>query len=119
MEFYSKKDTVLEFSENHPIVGGTMNLLRAINNQIGVVHGKSAMIDLEPRHNGAGAFFETKHSKTGERSRCASTQRCLTTNSSLCLSVSLSQSSSNSKCSRCSSRKLATLPALRLWVWTS
>lgn len=65
MEIIMKEDRVLEFNENHPVVGGTMDLVRAINNQIGIVHGKSAMLDLEPRRNGS--YFETKHTKTGEK----------------------------------------------------
>ncbi len=65
MEYIMKSDGVVEFDGSHPVIGGAMNLVRAINNQIGEVHGKRAMLDLEPRRNGS--YFETKHTKTGEK----------------------------------------------------
>ncbi len=48
----------------HPVVENTMALVREINKQIGEVHGKHAMLDLEPRHNGS--TFKTRLRASGE-----------------------------------------------------
>ncbi len=64
MEILKRSNHIREYDLSHPIIGKTMELVKAVNAQIGEVHGKSAMIDLEPRHNGQ--TFKAKHSRTGE-----------------------------------------------------